>query len=112
MGHQGAVAALQRVLASDTCPHSFLLTGASGVGKTTLARIIADALGAEVLEIDAASNTGVDATKSLIELGQHRSLHGKARKMFILDEAHALSKSSWQALLKTIEEPPGHLYFA
>ena len=112
IGHEEIVGALRRVIASDTRPHCYLLTGPSGLGKTTLARIIASEIGAEVLEFDAASNSGIDATRELIELGQYRSLSGSATKMILIDEAHGLSRQAIDALLKTLEEPPDHLYFA
>jgi replication-associated recombination protein RarA len=112
IGHQDILAALDRSLKSPAHPHSYLLTGKSGVGKTTIARIIAAAIGADVLEIDAASNSGVDAMRELVELGFHMPLMGGSKRMIIIDECHTLSRSAFQAVLKITEEPPPHLYFA
>lgn len=90
----------------------FLFVGPSGCGKTTLARIIATELKIDdVQEIDAASNSGVEAIRNLVAGAQFRSLVSE-RKMVILDECHTLSKQAWQPLLKVLEEPPDHLYFA
>jgi DNA polymerase III subunit gamma/tau len=111
-GHEAHLATLQRAIAGKTTPHSFLFTGPSGLGKTTLARIIAKYLKCDVLEIDAASNSGIDAMRELVDMGQHMSLTKEGRRMFIIDECHALSKPAWQALLKILEEPPAHLFFA
>lgn len=111
IGHEAVITALQRALdQEESRPHAYLLTGPSGIGKTTTARIIADHLGAEVIEIDAASNSGVDAMRELVDLGNHMSLSGSGTRMFIIDECHTLSKSAWQAILKLLEEPPAHLY--
>lgn len=112
LGHENIIAALERVLKSNSRPHAFLFTGKSGVGKTSLARIIANEINADVLEVDAASNNGIDAIRYLEELGQYQSLSGAETKMFIVDECHSLSRQAWQALLKTLEEPPSHLYIA
>lgn len=89
-----------------------MFVGPSGVGKTTLARIISLNLDIhDVQEIDAASNSGVDAARQLAESSRFRSLIDN-RRMIILDECHTLSKQAWQPLLKILEEPPTHLYFA
>lgn len=111
VGHKTVVSALERVIKSETCPHAFLFTGPSGIGKTTLARITASALEAEILEIDAASNSGVDNARMVIENGQYQSLSGSARKFYLIDEFHGMSRAAMDALLKTLEEPPSHLYF-
>jgi DNA polymerase III gamma/tau subunit len=112
LGHDAVMETLMRAMCGDTCPHAFLLTGPSGTGKTTTARIIASTMGADVLEIDAASYAGVDDVRQLVEMGNHRSLKGSGTVMFLIDECHALSKAAWQALLKMLEEPPDHLYIA
>jgi DNA polymerase-3 subunit gamma/tau len=113
LGHEAIMGSLQRAIASDTTrPHAYLLTGSGGLGKTTLARIIAKHLGADVHEIDAASNNGIDDMRALIDLGSHMSLTGDGRRMFIIDECHGLSKNAWQSILKMVEEPPEHLFIA
>lgn len=110
VGHTSVMAALRKAIRGDTTPHAYMLTGPAGLGKTTTARIIAKELDAEPLEIDAASNNGVDPMRELVEMGNHQSLSGKGRRAFIIDECHTLSKPAWQALLKLLEEPPEHLY--
>lgn len=107
---RSVVAALQAQVGRSDAPHAYLFVGPSGVGKTTLARILADAFQcSETLEIDAASNAGVEAVREQVAAWQSRPLTGGA-KMVILDECHALSKAAWQPLLKILEEPPKHLY--
>lgn len=110
IGHEPVLAALRRAMAADTCPHAYLFTGPAGTGKTTLSRIVAADLKCEVVEIDAASNSGVDDMRQLVELGNHVALSGAGRRAFIIDECHTLSKSAWQAILKLLEEPPDHLF--
>ena len=82
----------------------YLMCGEAGVGKTTIARIFAKMLNAEVIELDAASYSGVDNVKTLCTQAKIRSATHE-RKVFIVDEAHAISSSGWQAFLKTLEEP-------
>ena len=113
IGHESPVKALRRALASGARPHAFLFTGPSGVGKTTCARILGSELEADLLEIDAASHNGVDAMRELVEFSQHTSFVGvEGRRLMIIDEAHALSRAAWQAILKLLEEPPNHCYLA
>lgn len=110
IGNESVYKALQRAINAPTRPHAYLAVGPSGTGKTTVARIIASKIGAEVIEIDAASTSGVDNIRQLVEVGRHRAMTSDGKRMFIIDECHALSKNAWQALLKLVEEPPPHLY--
>lgn len=116
LGQAVVVASLKKALASKNLPHAFLFTGASGCGKTTLARIVAMTIGvpaSNVLEIDAATNSGVENMRSVTDLVRYKSLRDDDGKRFvIIDECHSLSKATWQSLLKAIEEPPSHCFWA
>ena len=99
---------LQKVVESGKPKNAYLFAGESGCGKTTAARAFANALNSGVgdpIEIDAASNNGVDQVRNIIESATQRSLTG-TYKVFIIDEAHAITSQGWQAFLKGIEEPP------
>lgn len=110
-GQDPLVKSLTRCVADDSA-HAFLLHGPSGCGKTTLARIVAKELGCtNVVEIDAATNTGIEDMRQVATSARYSSMGG-GRKMVIVDEAHGLSKKAWDSLLKIIEEPPAHLYWA
>ena len=134
VGQQHVVKALQNALANGRLHHAYLLTGTRGVGKTTIARILAKSLNCEnaqhgepcghcatcqaidagrfvdLLEIDAASNTGIDNIREVLENAQYAPTAGKY-KVYIIDEVHMLSKSAFNAMLKTLEEPPEHVKF-
>lgn len=110
VGQEHAVQILQSVLKANTFKQGYLFTGGAGTGKTTLARIFASQIDGEIVEIDAASNNGVDNVRDLREKVQYKSLN-KAYKVYIIDEVHMLSTGAFNALLKTLEEPPSHAVF-
>lgn len=104
---------LKQELETNHIKNCYLFCGASGCGKTTAARIFARDLNSgvgEPIEIDAASNNSVENVRNLIKSAQERALSG-IYKVFIIDEAHALSNQAWQAFLKCIEEPPQFTVF-
>lgn len=114
IGQPAIVKSLTETIKSKTRPHAFLFTGPSGCGKTTLARIMADAfdcLPQNITEIDAASNSGIEAMKDVMSTTRYNGFGDSPNRALIIDECHALSKAAWQALLKPIEEPPPHVYF-
>lgn len=113
IGQDAAVSELRALLAAGSLPHSLLLVGGRGIGKTTLARIIASELGTapeDIYELDAASNRGVDDIRELRENVATMPLRSQF-KVYILDEVHMLTPQAWNAFLKTLEEPPAHVKF-
>lgn len=112
IGNEIAVKALRDAIRSSSRNHTYLFTGGSGVGKTTLARIIATEVDAFVEEINAATRSGVDDTRSIVENTQFAPVMGKPTKMLIIDECHNLSKKGWEPLLNLTEHPPDYLYIA
>ncbi len=113
VGQEHIVAALEGALKADKIAHAYLFCGSRGTGKTTSARIVASALGSspsDIYEIDAASNNGVDDIRELRENVGTLPFDSKY-KVYIIDEVHMLSKAAFNALLKTLEEPPAHVIF-
>ena len=136
VGQEHVARTIKNAIATNRIAHAFLFTGTRGTGKTSSARILAKCLNCQsfdqptptpcgkcnsclaiatgddidVIEIDAASNTGVDDVRDVIENSQYRPAHSRF-KVYIIDEVHALSKNAFNALLKTLEEPPEHVVF-
>lgn len=112
-GQEHVVRVLEASIKNKKIAHAYLFSGSRGTGKTSVARILARKLGVtpnDIYEIDAASNTGVDHIRELRE-GSHVLPLESPYKVYIVDEAHMLSKSAWNAFLKTLEEPPEHVIF-
>jgi len=134
VGQPHVVTALSNALESKRLHHAYLFTGTRGVGKTTLARILAKAINCEtgitahpcgkcracteidagrfvdLLEVDAATNTKVDEMRDLLDTAQYMPVAGRF-KVYIIDEVHMLSKHAFNSMLKTLEEPPEHVKF-
>ncbi len=112
-GQEHVVKTLETAIKNKKTAHAYLFAGSRGTGKTTVARILARELGVsdkDLYEIDAASNRGIDDIRSLRE-GVYAMPFESPYKFYIIDEAHMLTKEAWNALLKTIEEPPAHVVF-
>ena len=133
VGQDHIVKALNQSLAQNKIAHAYLFCGTRGTGKTSIAKIFAKAINClnpseapcnkcanciesdkginqDIVEMDAASNNGVDEIRNLIEQVKYAPLQSKY-KVYIIDEVHMLTKNAFNALLKTLEEPPGHVVF-
>jgi len=113
VGQDHITKVLEGAIAQDNVGHAYLFAGSRGLGKTTIARIFAKAIGCtenDLYEIDAASNTGVDNIRELSE-NVYTLPFNSPYKVYIIDEVHMLSKSAFNAFLKTLEEPPKHVVF-
>jgi DNA polymerase-3 subunit gamma/tau len=112
-GQEHIVKALEGAIKNKRTSHAYLFSGGRGTGKTTVARILARELGVsdkDLFEMDAASNRGIDDIRELRE-GVWVMPFESPYKFYIIDEAHMLTKEAWNALLKTLEEPPAHVVF-
>ena len=113
IGNSVAVKSLKKVLDSGNIPHAFLISGPSGCGKTTLARIIKKAVGCDdtaFTELNGSSERGIDVIRSIVSSLNYAPISGKSKVVFI-DEAHQLTKEAQEALLKSTEDPPSHVYW-
>jgi DNA polymerase III gamma/tau subunit len=113
IGNELAVNALAEAVTSPSRPHAYIFTGPAGTGKTSLARIIGKEIDAFINEIDAASHSGVEDIRAIVQSCAYKPIITQPNVLHIIDEVHAVgSKQAWTALLKIIEEPPPWLYFA
>src|SRR5215831_13975166 len=116
VGQEHVVRALTNALEQRRLHHAYLFTGTRGVGKTTLARILAKAINCDtgrfidLIEVDAATNTRVDEMRLLLDNAMYAPTRGRF-KVYVIDEVHMLSNSAFNAMLKTLEEPPEHVKF-
>lgn len=113
-GQNITTAILKKVVETKSFKNCYLFAGASGCGKTTMARCFANAINNGIgnpIEIDAASNNSVDNVRDIISSAAQRSFDGSEYKIYIIDEAHMLTTAAWNAFLKTIEEPPKYTIF-
>lgn len=113
IGQEPVVKALEGAINGDSIAHAYLFCGSRGTGKTSIARIFAREIGAsenDIYEIDAASNRGVDDIRALRD-AVHTLPFDSKYKVYIVDEVHMLTKEAFNALLKTLEEPPKHVIF-
>lgn len=113
VGQETVINSLRNGLKNETLAHAYIFAGSRGIGKTSIARIFANAIGVsanDLYEIDAASNRGIDDIRAIKDAVATLPFDSKY-KLYIIDEAHMLTKEAWNALLKTLEEPPEHVIF-
>jgi DNA polymerase-3 subunit gamma/tau len=113
IGQKHIIKSLARVLETEST-RAFIFKGPSGTGKTTLGRIIANLVGCSarnLVEVDAASKTGIDDMRAIVEPLLYSALGASKTRVYIIDEAHMLSKAAWNSLLKSVEEPPPGVYW-
>lgn len=113
VGQDHVITALEGGIAKEKIAHAYLFSGSRGIGKTSIARIFAREIGTsenDLYEIDAASNRGIDDIRAIREAVQTLPFESKY-KVYIIDEVHMLTKEAFNALLKTLEEPPRHIVF-
>lgn len=110
VGQSSIITTLENQLKSGGLANAIMFAGPSGTGKTSVARAIAKKAGAQIIEIDAASNNGVDNIRNIIAEASERSLSNEY-KCYIIDEFHMMTISAFNAILKTLEEPPAHTIF-
>src|SRR3989344_1158542 len=113
VGQDHVVSVLTAAIREKRIVHAYIFAGSRGTGKTSIARIFAKDLGtapSDIYEIDAASNRGIDEIRAIRD-GVQTLPFNSEYKVYIIDEAHMLTKEAWNALLKTLEEPPRHVIF-
>lgn len=110
IGNDIVLSIISKEIAENKLPHVYILVGNGGIGKTSLGRIISHELGVDPIEINASVTNGVDDIRAIGEDAQYLSFSG-GRKVYLIDECHRLSKASWSAALKLLEEPPEDVLF-